>query len=145
LYVVLSPKHQGFDQQAARFMKLLLPYIDTALRQVSHLPAQYPDPPPLKIELHHSDESSPNGSDGNAFQLSQREFEIMHWVQLGKTNLEIGLILDISSFTVKNHLQRIFRKINVMNRAQAVSILSKAVLHHNAGSAIPIRQPVDPD
>jgi DNA-binding CsgD family transcriptional regulator len=47
---------------------------------------------------------------------------IMQWVRAGKTNAEIGMILDISAFTVKNHLQRIFKKLNVFNRAQAVAI-----------------------
>jgi DNA-binding CsgD family transcriptional regulator len=46
-------------------------------------------------------------------------------VRNGKTNFEIGMILDISAFTVKNHLQRIFRKLDVVNRAQAVAKLSK--------------------
>jgi len=41
-------------------------------------------------------------------------------VRKGKTNQEIALILQISLFTVKNHLQRIFRKLDVLNRAQAV-------------------------
>ena len=58
--------------------------------------------------------------DDNA-RLSEREHEIMHWVGHGKTNLEIGMILGISQFTVKNHLQRIFRKIDVRNRAQAIT------------------------
>ena len=49
--------------------------------------------------------------------------EIMEWVRMGKTNHEIGMILDISAFTVKNHMQRIFKKLDVMNRAQAVSKL----------------------
>jgi len=29
--------------------------------------------------------------------------------------------LDISAFTVKNHVQRIFKKLDVVNRAQAVA------------------------
>ena len=52
--------------------------------------------------------------------LSAREAEIMQWVGKGKTNHEVGLILQISLYTVKNHLQRIFRKLDVFNRAQAV-------------------------
>jgi DNA-binding CsgD family transcriptional regulator len=57
------------------------------------------------------------------FNLSQREAEILHWVAQGKTNVEIALILHISSFTVKNHMKRVFQKLNVTNRAQAVSKL----------------------
>ena len=57
--------------------------------------------------------------------LSEREIEILEWVRNGKTNIEIGMILHISANTVKNHLQRIFRKINVSNRAQAVGKLEE--------------------
>jgi LuxR family quorum-sensing system transcriptional regulator SolR len=38
----------------------------------------------------------------------------------GKTNEEIGEILGISVFTVKNHIQRILLKLNATNRVQAV-------------------------
>jgi DNA-binding CsgD family transcriptional regulator len=31
------------------------------------------------------------------------------------------MILNISAFTVKNHLQRIFKKLDVLNRAQAAT------------------------
>ncbi len=53
--------------------------------------------------------------------LSSREAEIMELVRNGKTNIEIGMILDISEFTVKNHLQRIFKKLDVTSRTQAVA------------------------
>ena len=52
--------------------------------------------------------------------LTAREAEILDWVRLGKTNDEIGLILEINVFTVKNHLQNIFKKLDVSNRMQAV-------------------------
>lgn len=51
--------------------------------------------------------------------LSAREAEIMRWIRAGKTNQEIGQILDISPYTVKNHVQKILRKLNATNRAQA--------------------------
>jgi len=52
--------------------------------------------------------------------LTERERGILRWVYLGKSNGEIGAILNISSLTVKNHMQKILRKLNVVNRAQAV-------------------------
>ncbi|MGH8746555.1 MAG: XrtB/PEP-CTERM-associated transcriptional regulator EpsA [Burkholderiales bacterium] len=53
--------------------------------------------------------------------LTAREQEIMKWIRVGKSNIEIGLILGISSLTVKNHVQKILRKLDVQNRTQAVS------------------------
>ena len=53
--------------------------------------------------------------------LTARELEILTWVMLGKSNYEIGAILQLSTLTVKNHLQKIYRKLNVHTRVQAVS------------------------
>lgn len=55
-------------------------------------------------------------------QLSSREREVLHWVSQGKSNEEIGLILDISHNTVKNHLKRVFAKLGVSARSQAVRL-----------------------
>ena len=52
--------------------------------------------------------------------LTAREKEILRWIHLGKSNAEIGTILGISALTVKNHVQKILRKLNVRNRTQAV-------------------------
>ena len=94
-------------------MSVVMPYIDAALRQVRHLPDQYLYPAILPIETF-SQLSNDHG-------LSEREVQIIDWVAMGKTNPEIGSILEISEFTVKNHLKRIFKKLDVYNRAQAVS------------------------
>jgi transcriptional regulator EpsA len=52
--------------------------------------------------------------------VTAREQEVLRWIYLGKTNSEIGLILGISTETVKDHVQNLLRKLNVVNRAQAV-------------------------
>jgi transcriptional regulator EpsA len=57
---------------------------------------------------------------GGQILLTPREQDILGWVYRGKSNIEIGLILGISQFTVKNHVQKILRRLNVLNRAQAV-------------------------
>ena len=43
------------------------------------------------------------------------------------SNPEIGSILCISEFTVKNHMKSIFNKLVVTNRAQAVAKLTRVV------------------
>ena len=53
--------------------------------------------------------------------LSDREREILHRLARGSTNSDIAQALEISLFTVKNHLKRIFRKIGVTNRTQAAA------------------------
>lgn len=64
-------------------------------------------------------------TDRGEARLSSREIEIMRWVKMGKTNHEIGCILTISVFTVKNHLHRIFFKLDALNRTHAVAIFER--------------------
>ncbi|QID16206.1 helix-turn-helix transcriptional regulator [Nitrogeniibacter mangrovi] len=66
-------------------------------------------------------ESEAGHIEGPASVLSEREIQVLGWVRDGKTNAEIGQILDISPLTVKNHVQKILRKLDVSNRAQAVA------------------------
>lgn len=112
LYVIFSGRLE-YSQADRATVGSLLPYVDSALRQVSHLPDQTPDRTLLEPALK---DVIPTPS----HNLSNREAEIMLWVALGKTNPEIGCILNISEFTVKNHMQRVFKKLDVTNRAQAV-------------------------
>jgi DNA-binding CsgD family transcriptional regulator len=53
--------------------------------------------------------------------LSRREEEILACLCRGATNIDIAATLGVSPHTVKNHLQRIFRKIGVNNRTQAAA------------------------
>lgn len=112
LYVGFGAR-SAFSEAECSAMATVLPYIDTALRQVAHLPHQ------SRLRRRSTDLAEPMNEPD--FNLSERESEILHWVARGKTNPEIALILDISAFTVKNHMQRLFKKLDVTNRAQAVS------------------------
>ncbi len=53
--------------------------------------------------------------------LTQREIEILDWMQKGKSNSEIAGVLGISHLTVKNHVQRVLRKLDASNRTEAVA------------------------
>lgn len=52
--------------------------------------------------------------------LSAREREILDFLSQGLSNKEIGAKLGLSQFTVKNHLARIFEKLHVRCRTEAV-------------------------
>lgn len=58
--------------------------------------------------------------------LSPRETQVLSWVTQAKSNAEIGTILGISFRTVHKHLERIYAKLGVENRATAASIARKA-------------------
>ena len=117
LYVLFSTQAQRHRNERTA-LKFMLPYIDNALRQVELLPNQY------VAETTASTETLESSPETEVSVLSEREAGIMKWVAMGKTNSEIGSILDVSTFTVKNHMQRIFKKLDVLNRAQAVSAFS---------------------
>jgi transcriptional regulator EpsA len=53
--------------------------------------------------------------------ITEREREILMWVRDGLSNQQIGEKLGISALTVKNHVQKILRKMSASNRAQAVA------------------------
>lgn len=53
--------------------------------------------------------------------ITEREREILLWVRDGLSNQQISEKLGISALTVKNHVQKILRKLGAANRAQAVA------------------------
>src|SRR5262245_59514662 len=54
-------------------------------------------------------------------QLTRREEEILALVANGYQNIAIAHTLDISVYTVQNHLQNLFKRLGVRNRTQAAS------------------------
>jgi two-component system NarL family response regulator len=56
--------------------------------------------------------------------LTDRELDVLKLLACGKSNKEIGAKLYISETTVKTHLRRIFAKLNVMSRTEAIAAAS---------------------
>jgi len=54
--------------------------------------------------------------------LTSREAEVLLWISRGKQNREVSEILEISPRTVNKHLEQIFEKMGVENRASATAI-----------------------
>jgi DNA-binding response OmpR family regulator/DNA-binding CsgD family transcriptional regulator len=62
-----------------------------------------------------------------ALSLTSRESEVLLWISRGKANREIGEILTISPRTVNKHLEQIFVKLGVENRASAAARAVRAL------------------
>ncbi len=114
LYVIFSSR-DNLSSSTLGAMEILLPCLDTALRRIT----------PLSHHL----SLLPETLKSEDYGLSDRETEIMVWVKMGKTNVEIASILCISLFTVQNHVMHIFRKLDVYNRQQAVFKLECSLNH----------------
>jgi transcriptional regulator EpsA len=126
--------------KARQVSRVLMPFIDAGFRQLQDRGQKA-----LPQNTQHGDfidssfaESSFGAGDGEGIfpnsshdepdrgvALSGRELEVMKWVRMGKTNPEIAMILSLSTFTVKNHMRRIYKKLDVLNRAQAVGLLDR--------------------
>lgn len=114
LYLAFSSGSLTQGRSRQRFISVIDPLIaqiDGAFRKIELLPQ---DLAALRVA-------------STVLDLSVREREIIESVCQGKTNLDISAALDISPFTVKNHVQRIFRKIGVTNRTQAASRYAEAL------------------
>ncbi len=55
-------------------------------------------------------------------QLTPRESEVLMWVARGKSNRDIAEILNLSPRTVNKHLEQIYAKLGVENRASAAAL-----------------------
>lgn len=58
----------------------------------------------------------------NQLKLTAREAQVLYWISIGKTNRDIGKILEVSPRTVNKHLEQIFPKLGVENRTAAARI-----------------------
>jgi len=58
--------------------------------------------------------------------LTNREMEVLTMVLQGASNREIANSNSISERTVKTHLYRVYRKLNVKSRTKAIALLSHA-------------------
>ncbi|WP_062066808.1 response regulator [Cellvibrio sp. OA-2007] len=61
------------------------------------------------------------------FAVTGREADVLLWIANGKTNREIGQILEMSPRTVNKHLEQIFKKLGVENRTSAAAVAIKCI------------------
>jgi two-component system NarL family response regulator len=68
--------------------------------------------------------------------LTARESEVIRELSSGKSNKEIGTVLDISEATVKVHITHILEKLKVAGRGQAINMALRRGLVHMDSAAI---------
>lgn len=71
---------------------------------------------------HSSTGSAAPRAAGLPTELSQREVEVMELIASGMTNQQIAATCFISQKTVKNHINRIFAKLNAASRGEAIAL-----------------------
>jgi DNA-binding NarL/FixJ family response regulator len=59
------------------------------------------------------------------YSLTAREVDVLRWIACGKSNRDIGEILGLSPRTVNKHLEQIYVKLGVENRASAAVMASR--------------------
>ena len=102
---IMFDLEDGPTHRQAYFLELMLPHLQIAL-----------------VRLLVAGDGMTESSVGQAKpMITEREGEILRLVQQGNSSQEIGDALGISPLTVKNHLQKICRKLGAQNRAHAVA------------------------
>jgi DNA-binding NarL/FixJ family response regulator len=69
-------------------------------------------PPAPKVDAATPDDDAP--------QLSQREKEVLDYITKGFTVQEIAGLMQLSHFTVKTFVRRIYSKLKVSSKAEAI-------------------------
>jgi LuxR family transcriptional regulator, maltose regulon positive regulatory protein len=93
---------------------IVIPNVATIQGYIFHLLQMYsfPDPNPKKDCSKHISSTER--------RLSPREVEVLHFIAHGLTNREIADTLVLATGTVKKHVENIYGKLQVNNRAQAI-------------------------
>jgi transcriptional regulator EpsA len=115
LFVFGAPARPACSAQKLRYAELLLPHLHSTWQRVQAAEvALQTDVLPAQTAAGRSPTLASN--------ITERERQILAWARNGKSNLQIGVGLGISPLTVKNHIQKILRKLGANNRAQAVAL-----------------------
>ncbi len=90
----LAPRH-------AHILRLLVPHLHLALARIAGMGAPVQPKPAQALHPH--------------------QLDILRWLQVGKTNWEISMILGMSVHNVKYHVAQLLAKLGAANRVHAVA------------------------
>lgn len=111
---------------ALRDAPLTIQQADRATLQLTFLGAMGPDEHLFRLTA--ASDKSADEMLRQHFSLTVRESEVLLWIAKGKSNRDIGDILGLSARTVNKHLEQIYVKLGVENRASA-AVKAAHILH----------------
>ncbi|MGV1870131.1 response regulator [Agrobacterium rosae] len=111
---------------ALRDAPLTIQQADRATLQLTFLGAMGPDEHLFRLTA--ASDKSADAMLRQHFSLTVRESEVLLWIAKGKSNRDIGDILGLSARTVNKHLEQIYVKLGVENRASA-AVKAAHILH----------------
>jgi DNA-binding CsgD family transcriptional regulator len=137
---LLGTAFKGFDAETFTLPAQVRDWLRqraTADTSVADQLGLQPDLSPVPLELTYIGQIGPDeillrlveggsGDDRLVLQrklmLTQRESEVLLWIARGKSNRDIAEILILSPRTVNKHLEQIYTKLGVENRASAAAL-----------------------
>ncbi|MCI9864646.1 response regulator [Rhizobium skierniewicense] len=112
--------------ETLRDAPLTIQQADRATLQLTFLGAMGPDEHLFRLTA--ASDKSADEMLRQHFSLTVRESEVLLWIAKGKSNRDIGDILGLSARTVNKHLEQIYVKLGVENRASA-AVKAAHILH----------------
>jgi transcriptional regulator EpsA len=116
-FIFMQPR-QAYSDDAVQALDMLLPSVHLTYQRVCVTERQMQSG---RNGVPAQSLGSANGAPARGMGITEREREILRWVRDGMSNQQISDQLGISALTVKNHVQKILRKLGAANRAQAVA------------------------
>jgi DNA-binding NarL/FixJ family response regulator len=114
-----------FESETIRSTQLLLTDTDEHQLLISYIGQSGPDEYLLRIIENNFTITQARLS--KVFGLTTREAEVLAWLANGKSNRDIGSILDLSPRTINKHLERVHKKLGVENRTAAAAMALNAL------------------
>jgi DNA-binding CsgD family transcriptional regulator len=103
---VLNRSKRGFSDRDRARLEIVRPHLGNLYR--------------LGVAASRACDASAAETAAPVLSLTRRERDVLRWLGAGKTDRDIGAILEISPRTVHKHLQHIYEKLGVETRTAAV-------------------------
>ncbi|OYV00536.1 MAG: hypothetical protein CFE45_08700, partial [Burkholderiales bacterium PBB5] len=134
LFILGGPPAAEGSAQRSNCLDLVLPHLHRIWQRVVITEHELLRPADLAAQrLRQVTPDTPGGRG-----VTARERQILQWVRDGNSNQQVAQALNISPLTVKNHVQKILRKLGASNRAQAVArAMSMGLLQPGEGEQTP--------